>query len=167
MNTLNAYEILNVPRTATREEIRAAYRLMARRWHPDRFMPGPERDWANEKMADINAAYRLCLDSLKDARKSVEGDAEGLRQAQQLVDEGRYLVARKKLMGLNTRCAEWNYLFGWVLMHTSEVEKALIYLSVAAHQNPQSAKYARALREAEDMRTSPGRLSRLLSRMRT
>ena len=165
---MNAYEILNVPPTATREEIRAAYHQLARRWHPDRFMAGPERDWANDKMADINSAYRSCLDGLTDARNGVEGDAAGLQQVQQLVDEGRYSVARKKLMGLNTRCAEWNYLFGWVLMRQGELDKALTFLSVAAHQNAKSAKYARALREAERRLSTgaPNKLSRLLTRMR-
>ena len=65
---MNGYEVLNIPKTATRDEIRTAYRDLARRWHPDRFMPGPERDWANERMATINAAYRLCLNGLSDAR---------------------------------------------------------------------------------------------------
>ena len=167
VNALNAYEILKVPPTATREEIRRAYRQLARRWHPDRFMAGPERDWANEKMAEINAAYRTCLDSLTDARKSVEGDAEGLKAAQKLIDEGQYSTARKKLMGLNTRCAEWNYLFGWVLMRTGELDKALIYLTVAAHQNAESIKYARALQEAERLASAPHRIARLLERMRT
>ena len=163
---MNAYEILSVAPNASREEIRAAYRALAKRWHPDRFMQGPERDWANAKMAEINVAYRACLDGLKDARQSVDGDSDGLTQVQRLIDEGRYNVARKKLMGLNTRCAEWNYLFGWVLMHQSDVDKALIYLSVAAHQNPKSAKYARALSEAQRMSAAPKRFSKLLTRMR-
>lgn len=163
---MNAYETLNIAPSASREEIRAAYRLMARRWHPDRFMAGPERDWANERMADINAAYRACLDGLKDARRGLEDDAEGLSQAQQLADAGMYVSARRKLMGLSTRCAEWNYLFGWVLMRSDELDKALIYLSVAAHQKPECAKYARALSEAQNLMSSPSRLSRLLSRVR-
>ena len=166
VNTLNAYEVLNIPPTATRDEIRTAYRAMARRWHPDRFMAGPERDWANEKMAEINGAYRLCLDSLTDARRSVEADDEGLRQIQQMIEAGQYLSARKALMRLNTRCAEWNYLFGWLLMRQSDMEKALIYLSVAAHQKPDCAKYARALQEAQQMDSATNRLSRLLARRR-
>lgn len=148
MKPLNAYEVLNIPATATREEIRAAYRALARRWHPDRFMQGPERDWANDKMAEINAAYRACLSGTKPAASS-HGDTERLAQIQQLIDDGNYLAARKMLMGISTRCAEWNYLFGAVLMRLCETEKALIYLSVAAHQNPASSKYARALREAQ------------------
>lgn len=160
---MNAYEILNVAPTASREEIRAAYRDLARRWHPDRFLAGPERDWANGKMADINAAYRACLDGLTNARGALRNDDDGLRQVQQLIDDGMYSSARKKLMGLSTRCAEWNFLFGWVLMRQNELDKALIYLSVAVHQNPNSVKYARALREAEQLNAS-SRLDRLLRR---
>ena len=54
-------------------------------------------------------------------------------------------------MGCSTRCAEWNYLFGALLMQTRETEKAIMYLSVAAHQRPDSAKYARALAEARKL----------------
>lgn len=162
---VNAYEILNIPATATREEIRAAYRVMARRWHPDRFLPGPERDWANEKMADINAAYRRCLDGLRDASLAAEDEGEALKRVQKLIDDGQFLSARKALMGFNTRCAEWNYLFGALLLRQNDNEKALRYLSVAAHQNPDCVKYARALKEAERLNAT-GRLSGLLTRIR-
>jgi len=145
---LNSYEILNIPPTAGRTEIRAAYRALARRWHPDRFMEGPERDWANEKMAEINSAYRDCLNGTGRQESAENADNEVLAKVQRLMDDGKYISARKLLMGVSTRCAEWNYLFGAVLMRLCETEKALIYLSVAAHQNPSSVKYARALNEA-------------------
>ncbi len=147
MRSLNAYEVLNVPPTASREEIRKTYRTLVRRWHPDRFMEGPERDWANDKMAEINSAYHACMDgtALKD-RHSDENTC--LKQAEQLMESGEYIPARKLLISLNTRCAEWNYLFGAVLMHLAETEKALIYLTVAVHQNPSSAKYAKMRMEA-------------------
>ena len=69
---MNGYEVLNIPATASLDEIRAAYRNLARRWHPDRFMPGPERDWANEKMAAINAAYRACIDGASQEDEAAE-----------------------------------------------------------------------------------------------
>lgn len=162
---MNGYEVLNIPKTATRDEIRLAYRNLARRWHPDRFMPGPERDWANERMAAINAAYRLCLDGLTDARLAVDSEGEALQRVQALIDGGEYQSARRLLMGFNTRCAEWNYLFGAVLMNLSETDKALIYLSVAAHQAPKCAKYARALEEAQRQRATR-KLSALFARRR-
>ena len=33
-----------------------------------------------------------------------------------LIDDGKYMSARQLLMGISTRCAEWNYLFGAVLL---------------------------------------------------
>ena len=145
---MNTYQVLGIPVTADREQIRAAYRALARRWHPDRFMAGPERDWANDKMAEINAAYRACL---KEPQQLADAESEerALRRIEELIDGGQYPLARRMLMDIATRCAEWNYLFGAVLMKTSEVQKALIYLSVAAHQQPDNQKYARALQEAQ------------------
>ena len=164
VSCLDPYSVLNIPPSATKTEIRAAYRALARRWHPDRFLEGPERDWANEKMAEINAAYRTCLkepQQLADA----ESDARALRRIEELIDGGQYPLARRMLMDIATRCAEWNYLFGAVLMKTSDVKKALIYLSVAAHQQPENAKYARALKEAERAQQAKRRgLSGLLRR---
>ena len=149
---MDAFQVLGIPVTSDREQIRAAYRALARRWHPDRFMAGPERDWANDKMAEINAAYRECLDGLKRVSKPAETENAALAQVQSLIDSGNYLSARKMLMGISTRCAEWNYLFGAVLLRLAETEKALIYLSVAAHQNPNCLKYIRALNEAQGIR---------------
>ena len=156
---MNAYSVLNVPPTATKAEIRAAYRALARRWHPDRFMEGPERDWANEKMAEI----RACL---KEPQQLADAESEerALKRIEELIDGGQYPLARRMLMDIATRCAEWNYLFGAVLMKTSDVKKALIYLSVAAHQQPENAKYARALKEAE--RAQPGARRTLSSLLR-
>ena len=164
VKTVDAYELLNIPRTATRDEIRAAYRVMARRWHPDRFMAGPERDWANDKMAAINAAYRQCLNGLKE-KPPVNDESAALQTVQQMIDSGQYNAARRMLMGFNTRCAEWNYLFGALLLKLSETDKALIYLSVAAHQNPECVKYARALREAQQSMVTR-RLTSLFARRR-
>ena len=161
---MNEYEVLKIPVTATPDEIRAAYRDLARRWHPDRFMAGPERDWANEKMAEINAAYRACLNGVhKGIGTSANDEREALTRVQALIDDGKYQSARKLLMGFDTRCAEWNYLFGAVLMKLRETEKALIYLSVAAHQAPDCVKYARALKEAQQLNATR-RLTSLFTR---
>lgn len=160
---MDAYAVLNLPPTATKAEVRAAYRALARRWHPDRFMEGPERDWANEKMAQINAAYRMCLKEPVHCLNE-EADSRALQRIEELINGGQYPLARRMLMSIATRCAEWNYLFGAVLFKTHELQKALIYLSVAARQQPGNAKYAQALKEAE--RAQPGHREKLLSRIR-
>ena len=60
MNT-DCYSILGVPPAATAEEIRAAYRRLARQYHPD-LNSGPE---AEARMKEINEAYDTLSDPLR------------------------------------------------------------------------------------------------------
>ena len=51
------YQILNIPPTATDEEVKRAYRDLARKYHPDNYHDNPLADLAQEKMKEINEAY--------------------------------------------------------------------------------------------------------------
>jgi hypothetical protein len=57
----NPFEILNVAPSATLEEINAAYRQLARMYHPDKLAGlAPElRELAEQHMKSINSAYDL------------------------------------------------------------------------------------------------------------
>lgn len=57
----SACKVLGVAVTSTREQIRARYRQMASRYHPDRLVRGGDREQklASDRMASINEAYRL------------------------------------------------------------------------------------------------------------
>ena len=66
------YEVLGVPRTATAEEIKRAYRQLARKHHPD-LKPAAERAAAAERFKEINEANEV----LSDPDKRVEYDALG------------------------------------------------------------------------------------------
>lgn len=55
------YEVLGIPRNATQEEIKKAYRRLARKYHPD-FNKDPD---AQEKFKEINEAYQVLSDPEK------------------------------------------------------------------------------------------------------
>ena len=58
----NYYDILGVPKTATADEIKKAYRTLAFKYHPDRNQGNPE---AEEKFKQISAAYDVLGDEAK------------------------------------------------------------------------------------------------------
>jgi curved DNA-binding protein len=59
------YEVLGVSKTATEDEIRSAYRRLARKYHPD---VNPRDKSAEEKFKEINEAYEVLSDSDKRKR---------------------------------------------------------------------------------------------------
>jgi len=56
------YAVLGVQRTATEAEIRAAYRELVAKYHPDRHQGNPLEDLAAAKLAEINRAYEILSD---------------------------------------------------------------------------------------------------------
>ncbi|KAL1318330.1 hypothetical protein AAHE18_15G198500 [Arachis hypogaea] len=57
--TSDYYSVLNVSRNATLQEIKASYRKLARKYHPDK------RPGAEEKFKEISAAYEVLSDDEK------------------------------------------------------------------------------------------------------
>jgi len=66
------YEVLGVPRAASAEEVKHAYRQLARKHHPD-LAPASERAQAAERFKEINEAYEV----LRDPDKRKKYDALG------------------------------------------------------------------------------------------
>ena len=51
------YEVLGISPGATNEEVKKAYRELAKKYHPDNYADSPVSDLAEEKMKEINDAY--------------------------------------------------------------------------------------------------------------
>lgn len=64
LSQINPYEVLNLQPTASKDEIRKAYRTLARKYHPD---SNPNNKAAEEKFKQINDAYTILSDEVKKA----------------------------------------------------------------------------------------------------
>src|SRR5271170_3009512 len=58
------YEVLGVPRTATEDELKKAFRKLARQYHPD-VAKGKDKAKGEEKFKEINEAYEVLGDAAK------------------------------------------------------------------------------------------------------
>lgn len=79
--TINYYQVLNVPPTATKAEITQAYRELIRHTHPDQFRHEAERKKAEERCKLLNAAHTVLTkpdlrrEYDKSIRQSIVNDA--------------------------------------------------------------------------------------------
>lgn len=55
------YSVLGVSRNASEEEIKKAYKALSRRYHPDANINNPDREQAEEKFKEIQAAYQQIM----------------------------------------------------------------------------------------------------------
>lgn len=73
MSKRDYYEVLGVSKTATEEELKKAYRKLARKYHPDVNKDNPEE--AANKFKEINEAYNVLSDPQKRAAYDQYGHA--------------------------------------------------------------------------------------------
>lgn len=57
----NPYQVLGVSPNASEEEIKKAYKALSRKYHPDANVNNPNKDAAEEKFKEIQAAYQQVM----------------------------------------------------------------------------------------------------------
>jgi len=77
-NNRDYYEILGVSKTASEDEIKSAYRRLAKKYHPDL---NPNDPTAGEKLKEINEAYAVLSDKQKRSNYDNFGSADGFAGA--------------------------------------------------------------------------------------
>ena len=87
----NYYEILEVDKNASNEIIDKAYKILAKKYHPD-LQDGINKEY-EEKMKKINEAYAILSDESKRARydEQLQRTTISLQQYQEIVEENRKL----------------------------------------------------------------------------
>ena len=151
----NPYEILGIKETATKDEIKAAYRDLAKKYHPDQFTNNPLKDLAEDKMREINEAYDTLMKGYSSNTGQTGGYSHSTYQSSSSynssyqdirsdIQAGRYDSAERKLNNIYTKDAEWNYLMGMVQMNKGFYDSAYNFLQNACALNPNNLEYARA-----------------------
>ena len=79
------YQVLGVPKTAGEKEIKAAYRKLARKWHPDANPNNPRE--AEEKFKEIQEAYEVLGD--REKRRKYDALGSDWQQAERQAEQER------------------------------------------------------------------------------
>ncbi len=159
------FEVLGVSPSASEDEIKKAYRELAKKYHPDNYLNNPLADLANEKMKEINEAYDEILKRRYEGSSSSSGDfsdsAQGadLARIRNLILSGRYAEAEVLLNGLSQRSAQWHYLAGECYMYTNRYNKAAEEYRIAYQMEPNNPQYAAAYRRFQSAGSPFGRIN--------
>ena len=176
MNT-NPYEVLGEHEDATDEEIKEAYRALARKYHPDKYIDEGLKEMATEKMKTINEAYEE-IKNIRAGKSSAGGSGSAgsygsyggsgsggsygssgsggsgdFAEVRRLINAGAYMQAERILdaMAADRRGAEWHFLRGCILLRRGWVHDAAKYFDTACRMDPQNAEYRNARLNIERM----------------
>lgn len=146
------YEVLGISKGASQEEIKKAYRKLAKKYHPDNYANNPLSDLAEEKFKEINEAYEQLMNgagsgSYQSASSSYQGEggSGNFARIRNLIQMGQLDEAERQLDQIGTRSAEWFFLKGSLFMRRGWHQQGLNFIQQAVNMDPANPEYRAAL----------------------
>ena len=156
------YSVLGVSPNASDEEVKKAYRDLARKYHPDNYHDNPLADLAQEKMKEINEAYDAITKQRSGGTGGGGGYSAGSRggwnpgagsssatgvwaEIRAAINAGQLGRAEQLLNSTSDRGAEWNFLMGSLYYRKGWMDEALRYFQTAVNMDPGNGEYRQAL----------------------
>ena len=167
----NPYQILGVSPNATDEEIKQAYRALARKYHPDKYRDSDLADLAEEKMKEINAAYEEIqkqrsmkgnassgTGSTGQSRHTDPNNAALFAQIRVFINQNEIREAERLLYTVpdHARSAEWFFLMGCVLLKKGFYTDAQRMFDKACELDPYNAEYRAAKEQMQNQANGYG-----------
>ncbi len=156
------YQVLGVKPDASDDEIKRAYRELARKYHPDNYQNNPLADLAEEKMKEINEAYDAVTKmrsgggtgGYASGGSAYQGQSAYRQQSQSgdptfarvrsLINGGNLDQAEQLLRSTNARTAEWYFLAGSVAYRRGWMDEAMQNYQRAVNMEPNNLEYRQA-----------------------
>jgi tetratricopeptide (TPR) repeat protein len=157
------YRVLGVNQNASDEEIKKAYRELARKYHPDNYQNNPLADLAEEKMKEINEAYDTITKQraggytaggsggYSGSPNSGSGYSGGYQRQTYGSADPAYARVRNYINAgdLNTaerllRDAEWYFLTGSIAYRRGWLDEAMQNYTIAVQMDPNNVEYRQA-----------------------
>ena len=158
------YQVLGVSPDASDDEIKKAYRDLARKYHPDNYHDNPLADLAQERMKEINEAYESVQSQRKRGTATASSGGYGygaytgsyggtytgpFARVRAAIRQGNLNLAEELLNASSNRNAEWNYLKGVICTRRGWADEARRYYQTAVQLDPNNEEFRRALDMAE------------------
>ena len=159
------YKVLGVSPTSSDDEIKNAYRTLAKKYHPDQYTGSPIADLADEKMKEINEAYDEIVamrknGSSNNSNYSYSSNAStnqktSFADVRTYIGSGRIADAEQILNGVpnDKRNAEWYFLKGSVLYRRGWLEEAKNHFTRACQMDPSNMEFRAALNQSMNQRS--------------
>lgn len=155
---MDPYEVLGVRQGASEAEIKAAYKELVKKYHPDKYQNNPLSDLAEEKLQEVNEAYDILMKgSGKNAGTgygpgSSRGNNYGqarttpeFNQVRRNIDMGNLQAAEEILNRTQNRNAEWMFLSGMLSYRKGWYDDAVSKVQQAVNMDPSNPEYSQAL----------------------